>query len=47
VVNRTELATLASVTLEMANGFTLVMLKARIRGRADELIDLARLNLWR
>jgi pyruvate dehydrogenase (quinone) len=31
----------------MAKGFTLFMLKALISGRADELIDLARSNLWR
>jgi NAD(P)-dependent dehydrogenase (short-subunit alcohol dehydrogenase family) len=46
VVNWTGLAMSASVTLEMTNGFTLFMLMARIRGRVDELIDLARLNLW-
>lgn len=47
VVNRTELVMPPSVTLEMAKGFTLFMLKALISGRADELIDLARSNLWR
>jgi pyruvate dehydrogenase (quinone) len=47
VVNRTELAMPPSVTLEMAKGFTLYMLKAVISGRADELVDLAKTNLWR
>src|SRR5690349_20972213 len=47
VVNRTELAMPPSVTLEMAKGFTLYMVKAVISGRADELVDLARTNLWR
>jgi pyruvate dehydrogenase (quinone) len=47
VVNRTELAMPPSVTLEMAKGFTLYMVKAVISGRADEVIDLARSNLWR
>jgi pyruvate dehydrogenase (quinone) len=36
-----------SVTLEMAKGFTLYMVKAVISGRADELVDLAKTNLWR
>jgi pyruvate dehydrogenase (quinone) len=31
----------------MTKGFTLYMLKALISGRANELIDLARTNLWR
>jgi pyruvate dehydrogenase (quinone) len=36
-----------SVTLEMAKGFTLYMVKAVLNGRADEVYDLARTNLWR
>jgi pyruvate dehydrogenase (quinone) len=47
VVNRTELAMPPSITLEMAKGFTLYMMKAVIGGRADEVIDLAKTNLWR
>jgi pyruvate dehydrogenase (quinone) len=47
VVNRTELAMPPSITLEMAKGFTLYMVKALISGRGDEIIDLARTNLWR
>jgi pyruvate dehydrogenase (quinone) len=47
VVNRTELAMPPSVTLEMAKGFTLYMVKAIINGRADEIVDLAKTNLWR
>ena len=47
VVNRTELAMPPAVTLEMAKGFTLYMVKAVMSGRSDELIDLARTNLWR
>jgi pyruvate dehydrogenase (quinone) len=31
----------------MAKGFTLYMVKALISGRGDELVDLARTNLWR
>ena len=47
VVNRTELAMPPAVTLEMAKGFTLYMVRAVMSGRGDELIDLARSNLWR
>ena len=47
VVNRTELAMPPSITMEMAKGFTLYMVKAVISGRADEVVDLARTNLWR
>ena len=47
VVNRTELAMPPSITLEMAKGFTLYMVKAVMSGRADEVVDLAKTNLWR
>jgi len=47
VVNRTELAMPPSVTMEMAKGFSLYMVKAVISGRTDEVIDLARTNLCR
>ena len=47
VVNRTELAMPPSVTFEMAKGFTLYMVKAIMSGRGDEIIDLAKTNLWR
>jgi pyruvate dehydrogenase (quinone) len=47
VVNRTELAMPPAVTAEMAKGFTLYMVKALMSGKADEIIDLARTNLWR
>jgi pyruvate dehydrogenase (quinone) len=47
VVNRMELAMPPAVTAEMAKGFTLYMVKALISGRANEIIDLARTNLWR
>jgi pyruvate dehydrogenase (quinone) len=47
VVNRQELAMPPAVTVEMAKGFTLFMVKAVMSGRADSLIDLARTNLWR
>jgi pyruvate dehydrogenase (quinone) len=47
VVNRSELVMPPSITLEMAKGFTLFMVKAVMSGRADEVIDLAKTNLWR
>jgi pyruvate dehydrogenase (quinone) len=47
VVNRTELAMPPSITLEMAKGFTLYMVKAIMSGRGDEIIDLAKTNPWR
>jgi pyruvate dehydrogenase (quinone) len=47
VVNRTELAMPPSITIEMARGFTLYMVRAIMSGRGDELIDLAKTNLWR
>ena len=47
VVNRTELAMPPSITLEMAKGFSLYMVKAIFNGHANEVIDLARSNLWR
>jgi hypothetical protein len=36
-----------AITVEMAKGFSLYMVKAIMNGRADELIDLAKTNLWR
>jgi pyruvate dehydrogenase (quinone) len=47
VVSRSELAMPPAVTAEMAKGFTLYMMKAVMSGRGDELLDLARANLWR
>jgi pyruvate dehydrogenase (quinone) len=36
-----------TIQLEQATGFGLFMLKAVISGRGDELIDLAKVNLFR
>ena len=47
VVNRSELAMPPSITVEMAKGFSLYMVKAILSGRGDEVIDLAKSNLWR
>jgi pyruvate dehydrogenase (quinone) len=35
-----------AITSEMAKGFTLYVVKAVLNGRADDLVDLARTNLW-
>jgi pyruvate dehydrogenase (quinone) len=45
VVSRMVLPIPPAITVEMAKGFTLYMLKAVFSGRANDLIDLAR-NLW-
>ena len=47
VVSRTELAMPPSINVEMAKGFSLYMVKAIMNGRVDEVIDLAKTNLWR
>jgi len=47
VVNRLELAMPPSITVEMAKGFSLFMVKAILSGRGSEVIDLAKTNLWR
>jgi pyruvate dehydrogenase (quinone) len=47
VVARAELAMPPAITVEMAKGFTLYMVKAVMSGRGDEIVDLAQGNLWR
>jgi len=46
VVSRMVLPIPPAITAEMAKGFTLYMLKAVLGGRAEDLVDLARTNLW-
>jgi pyruvate dehydrogenase (quinone) len=46
-VHRQELSMPPTIQLEQATGFGLFMLKAVISGRGDELIDLAKVNLFR
>jgi pyruvate dehydrogenase (quinone) len=43
----TELAMPPAINVEMAKGFSLYMVKAIMSGRTDEIIDLAKTNLWR
>lgn len=47
VVNRQELAIPPKITTEMAKGFTLYTLQAVIGGKMNEVLELARTNLWR
>jgi pyruvate dehydrogenase (quinone) len=46
-VHRQELSMPPTITVEQAAGFGLFMLKAVISGRGDELVDLAKVNLFR
>ena len=46
VVSRTVLPVPPAITTEMAKGFTLYMVKAVFSGRGDDILDLARSNLW-
>jgi pyruvate dehydrogenase (quinone) len=47
VVYRQELSMPPTITLEQASGFGLFMLKAVLSGHGDEIIDLAKSNLFR
>ena len=47
VVNRQELSMPPTIALEQAKGFTLYMIKAVLSGRGDEVLELAKTNLWR
>jgi len=47
VVNRQELAMPPTINVEQALGFSLYMIRAIMNGRGDEVIDLARTNLFR
>ena len=45
-VNRQELLVPPSINLEQIKGFTLYMVKAILNGKGDEVVDLARTNLF-
>lgn len=47
VVNRQELSLPPTITRQLAGGFSLYLVKAVLSGRGDEVIDLARTNVWR
>jgi pyruvate dehydrogenase (quinone) len=46
-VPRQELSMPPTITYEQAKGFSLFMLRVVLNGRADEVIDLAKVNLLR
>ena len=46
-VSRQELSMPPTITYEQMKGFSLFMMKAVLNGRADEVIDLAKVNLLR
>ncbi len=46
-VHRRELAMPPTISLEQMTGFGVFMIKAVLSGRGDEIVDLARTNLWR
>jgi thiamine pyrophosphate-dependent acetolactate synthase large subunit-like protein len=47
VVSKAELVMPPRITASMAAGFTLFGIKALLNGRANEVLELARTNLWR
>jgi pyruvate dehydrogenase (quinone) len=46
-VNRQELSMPPSIKMDQMTGFTLYAIKAVLSGRGDEIIDLAKTNLFR
>jgi pyruvate dehydrogenase (quinone) len=46
-VHRRELAMPPTISLEQMTGFGIFMVKAVLSGRGDEIVDLAKTNLWR
>ena len=46
-VSRQELSMPPTITYEQVKGFSLFMMKAVLNGRGDEIIDLAKVNLFR
>ena len=47
IVNRQELSMPPTITAEQVKGFSLYMVRAVLSGRGDEVIDLAKTNLFR
>jgi pyruvate dehydrogenase (quinone) len=47
IVDRQELSMPPTITAEQVKGFSLFTLKAVLSGRGDEIIDLAKINLFR
>jgi pyruvate dehydrogenase (quinone) len=42
-----ELSLPPKTTMEQAKGFGIYLAKAIVNGRGDEIVELARTNLWR
>jgi pyruvate dehydrogenase (quinone) len=47
LVDRQELSMPPTITVEQMKGFSLFALKAVLSGRGDEIVDLAKINLFR
>ena len=47
VVNRQELLIPPNINYEVVKGFTLYMIRAVLNGKGDEIVDLAKTNLFR
>jgi pyruvate dehydrogenase (quinone) len=47
LVHRQELSMPPTISLEQVAGFGLFMIKAVLSGHGDEIIDLAKINLFR
>jgi pyruvate dehydrogenase (quinone) len=47
VTNRMELTLPPKATMEQAKGFGVYLAKAILNGRGDEVVELARTNIWR
>jgi pyruvate dehydrogenase (quinone) len=47
LVNRQELSMPPTITAEQVKGFSLFTIKAVLSGRGDEIVDLAKINLFR
>jgi pyruvate dehydrogenase (quinone) len=47
IVNRQELSMPPTISVDQALGFSLYMLRAVMNGRGEEVIDLAKTNLFR
>jgi pyruvate dehydrogenase (quinone) len=47
LVHRQELSMPPTITLDQLKRFTLFTLKAVLSGRGDEIVDLAKINLFR
>jgi len=46
IVSRRELSMPPTITLEQMKGFSLFMLRAVLSGRGDEIVDLAKINIF-